>query len=140
MTFVVREWAKNTLYKLSKMKKKLDKILYCMQEQLKLYRIVSMSQIERILNENLHDKDEKIIYELSDGGRSIRDIEKLSDASRSKIALLWKRWYRIGLMERSEKYEGKRMLKSFSLSDFGIEVEFPAESHQLTQARVEDFE
>ena len=41
---------------------KLDKILYCMQEQLKLYRIVSMSQIERILNENLHDKDEKIIF------------------------------------------------------------------------------
>lgn len=66
-----------------------------------------------------------MVYELSDGEKSIRDLEKITNVSRSKVSLLWRRWYNMGIMERSEKYEGKRMRKSFSLSDVGIDVELP---------------
>ena len=60
-------------------------------------------------------EEEKKIYELSNGQRSTREIEKLVNASRSKIASLWKKWYKIGIVESSDKYGGTRM-KRLSLT------------------------
>ncbi len=110
----------------------LQKITGLLEEILKWNRILAISQLKKIFTNNL-DEEERLIYELSDGVRSIRDIETLSKVSRSKISMLWKKWRQIGIMEKSTKYEGKRMKRSFSLEDVGIEMptlSIPADNSQ----------
>jgi hypothetical protein len=117
----------------------LERIARIAEEQLKWTKLSGMTQLKSIFEENLRTDDDKRVYELSDGERSIRDIEKITNVGRTKIAALWKKWYKMGIMERSEKYEGKRMKKSFSLSGVGIDVELPTDQ-QVTEMKVEEFE
>ena len=107
-----------------------------MKEQLKWTRLAAMEQLRAIFDRSFSSNDEKLVYELSDGERSVRDIEKLSNIGRTKIALLWKKWYNMGIMEKSEKYEGKRMKRSFSLVDVGTQVPIPGEDEKS----MEEFE
>lgn len=117
----------------------LERIAKIAEEQLKWTKLSGMTQLKSIFEQNLRTDDDKRVYELSDGERSIRDIEKITNVGRTKIAALWKKWYKMGIMERSEKYEGRRMKKSFSLSDVGIDVELPTDQ-QVTEIKVEEFE
>jgi hypothetical protein len=108
--------------------------------QLKWIRVAGMSQLRSIFEQNMKTNEEKLAYELSDGERSTRDIEKLTGIGRTKIGALWRKWYRMGLMERSAKYEGKRMARSFSLQDVGIEVPPLPQGQSVTQPSAEEFE
>lgn len=110
---------------MSLVEKKLDWIGGLMQEQLRWYRLAGMNQLRTIFEKNLPSEEDKQVYELSDGERSVRDIEKIVKTGRTKIAILWKKWYMLGIMEKSQKYEGRRMKRSFSLADVGIEVSLP---------------
>ncbi len=111
-----------------------------MEEQLKWAKLAGHSQLKTIFKETLTDDEEKKVYEFSDGQRSIRDIESLTNVGRTKVATLWKKWYKMGIMEKSEKYEGKRMRRLFSLSDVGIEVELPTDTQTVQQPIEEDVE
>lgn len=100
----------------------LQKIARIGEEQLRWTKLSGMAQLKSIFEQNLKDDSEKLVYELSDGERSIRDIEKITNVSRTKVATLWKKWFNIGIMEKSIKYEGKRMQRSFSLADVGMDI------------------
>lgn len=122
----------------------LERIARAMEEQLKWTRLAGMSQLKTIFEQNLKTDQDKLVYDLSDGERSTREIEKIVGVSRTKISALWKKWYRMGLMERSAKYEGKRMARSFSLEDVGMEVPPIPQTLQAQdtsqQTKVEEFE
>jgi hypothetical protein len=108
--------------------------------QLKWVRLSGMSQLREIFDRTMRTDEEKLAYELSDGERSTRDIEKLTGIGRTKIGDLWKKWHRIGLMEKSAKYEGKRMERSFSLLDAGIEIPTLTQRPVAAQPNTEEFE
>ena len=111
-----------------------------MEQQLKWAKLAGQSQLKTIFKETLTVEEEKMVYELSDGQRSTRDIERLTNVGRTKVATLWKKWYKMGIMEKSEKYEGKRMRRLFSLSDVGIEVELPTDTQTAQQTIEEEVE
>lgn len=104
---------------------KLNLIASIMKEQLKWTKLAGRTQLKSIFENNLKTDDERRVYELSDGERSTRDIAILTNANKDKISSLWRTWYKIGIMEKSKRYEGKRMKKFFSLSEVGIEVKIP---------------
>lgn len=117
----------------------MSEIARIMREQLRWARLSGLSHLKTIFETELKTDEEKVVYEMSDGERSIRDLEKLTGVSRSRVALLWRKWYNMGIMERSEKYEGKRMRKSFSLFDVGMDVTLPT-SDNMTKKPEVDFE
>jgi hypothetical protein len=117
----------------------MSEITGIMREQLRWARLSGLSHLKTIFETELKTDEEKVVYEMSDGERSIRDLEKLTSVSRSRVALLWRKWYNMGIMERSEKYEGKRMRKSFSLFDVGMDVTLPT-SDNMTKKPEVDFE
>jgi hypothetical protein len=100
----------------------LNDIHKTLKEQLKWTRFIGVRQLKAVFDEMINKDDEKLVYELSDGEKSTRDIERLTNVGRTTVARLWDKWYKMGLMERSEKYGGGRMKHSFSLADAGIEV------------------
>ena len=115
----------------------LERIAKTVEEQLKWTKLSGMAQLKAIFEQNFRSNDEKLVYELSDGERSTRDIEKITKVGRNKIAILWKKWYKMNIMEKSTKYEGRRMKRSFSLEDVGMEVPPLPESIDSSQIKPE---
>lgn len=118
----------------------LERIAGAVEEQVRWTRFMGMIQLKTVLEQAVKGDDDKRIYELSDGERSIRDIEKRVSASRSRIASLWTKWHKMNIMERSEKYGGKRMKHLCSLAEVGIDVP-PMPGGQLApEGSQEEFE
>jgi len=82
--------------------------------------------LQRGIQENLTDDESKLVYELSDGNRSTREIaDQLRKVGRqithSTVANMWKRWVTAGIVEPSERYQG-RFRKVVTLELLGIEI------------------
>ena len=88
------------------------------------------SKFRQIIVDNLRDDESKLVYTLSDGQRSTREIAKLLSDVRKPIthgtvANMWKRWLVEGLVKPSPQYHG-RYEKLAELETLGIKV--PTES------------
>ena len=96
-------------------------------EFLRIYKFVNHSQIVEALRNELDDdsNNKKKIYELSDGTRSTRDIQKIVGISPPTITAYWKQWALSGIVvpaERKGRYKAAFDLKEYGLSAFdGIE-------------------
>lgn len=88
-----------------------------------------MQQLKSILSQSLKSDTEKIIFELSDGSRGTREIAALAGlGSNATVAAYWKKWSRLGIVEPTEKYQG-RYERICSLEQVGLDVPpFPTTS------------
>jgi len=88
-------------------------------------KLSGLPVLRRVIQENLRDDESKLVYELSDGNRSTREIaEELKKIGRAithgTVANMWRRWAASGIVEPSERYQG-RFRKVASLESLGIE-------------------
>lgn len=68
------------------------------------------------------DSDErKMIYELTDGVRTQKEISSIVNVSRSSIAYYWQKWQGLGILIPSSKFK-VRMKKVIPLSQVGIQL------------------
>jgi len=84
-------------------------------------RFAGMQQLRMILTQNLTRDIEMVIYELSDGERTTRDIARLAGVSSATVINYWKRWSKVGIVEPSEKRQG-RFQRICSLGEVGLTV------------------
>ena len=91
-------------------------------EFLMIYKFINHSQIVETLRNELDDdaSNKKKIYELSDGARSTRDIQKIVAISPPTITAYWKQWALSGIVIRTEK-KG-RFKAVFDLKEYGLSV------------------
>ena len=104
----------------------LGKILEELKEIKHWIRLSGLPVFRRAVQENLRDEESKLVYELSDGNRSTREIaEELRKMNKTlthaTVANMWKRWAILGIVEHSERYQG-RFKKVTSLESLGIEI------------------
>lgn len=102
-----------------------EEVLRELKEQTKWLRFLAFPELKRTAQENLKTKEQRRIFDLSDGKRSSYDISKhLSQegikASSQTVRNHWKRWCALGIVVPSEQYEG-RFEKIISLDDLEIE-------------------
>lgn len=111
------------LVKVSLMSKDILKdIAVTMKELLKWMRFAGMQQLRTILSQNLKTDVEMLVYELSDGTRSTRDIARLAGlGSHVTVAVYWKKWSKLGIVEPSPQFRG-RYQKICSLEEVGLTV------------------
>lgn len=101
-------------------------------------KLSGLPALRRAIQENLRDDESKLVYELSDGNRSTREI--VSELNKFGIVIthatitnIWRRWAAAGIVEPSERYQG-RFRKVASLKSLGIEVpEIRKEVRALTE-------
>lgn len=89
-------------------------------------KLAGIPELRRLSEANLRDNVDKIVYELSDGERSTREIAGAvkglgKGISHATVSNMWRRWAIMGLVEPSEKYRG-RYAKVFPLQFLGIET------------------
>jgi len=93
-----------------------------LDQLLKWTRFAGMQQLRTILTQNLTTDVEMLIYELSDGERSTREIAGLSGVgSNATVASYWRKWSKLGIVEPSEKRQG-RFRRNCSLEEVGLTV------------------
>lgn len=100
-------------------------ILSELKEQTKWLKFLVLPKLKKIIQETLVNKEQKIIYELSDGINSTHEIsKKLSEenieASHMKVLRYWGAWASLGIVIPSKNYTG-RYVKIISLKDLDIE-------------------
>ena len=82
----------------------------------------SLTYVSLIFHSALDTVQKRIIYQLSDGNKTIFEIAKAASASDHTIRRYWETWARQGIVESLKVRGGERYKKTFELEDFGIEV------------------
>jgi len=101
-------------------------------EQTKLLREIliwikfaGMKEVKEHLKSTLKKGQHKIVYQLSDGNKTIAEIHEISGVSVGAISGYWKKWVKLGLGEKISVMGGDRFKRSFDLEDIGIEIPQP---------------
>ncbi len=102
----------------------LENLLIKQEEILHLLRFMAYRTARRIIEENLTKSIERRVYELSDGIRSSRDIEKAvaKEVTQRTVVTWWQKWRRLGVVEQSPRYSG-RMQRLISLEELGLAID-----------------
>jgi len=101
---------------------KSDRIIMLLEEILKWTRFQGWRGVKDVLLDTLNDDISKLIYHYSDGKGS-REVATLAGLKSHKTVLnYWKKWAILGIVEPLKVQRGIRYKRSFSLSDFGIEI------------------
>ena len=91
-----------------------------LKELLKWTRFAGMQQLRNVLSQNLKTDVEMLVYELSDGTRSTREVASLTGiGSNATVAAYWKKWSKVGIVEPSPNYRG-RYRRICSLEEVGL--------------------
>lgn len=90
----------------------------------RLLRFVAHRQARELIEETLTKPIERRVYELSDGMRSSREIEKIvnKEVTQRTVVTWWQKWRRLGLVEQSQTYSG-RMQKVLPLEEVGLSLD-----------------
>ena len=100
-----------------------------LREILKWIKISGIKEVKSLLETQMQDDAKKLIYQLSDGTKGIREIAKIAgDLSPSTVSNYWKQWENIGLGESVGVKRGGRFKRSFDLQDFGIIIQIPKQT------------
>jgi hypothetical protein len=99
-----------------------DEQIGLLKEILKWIKFAGMKGVKDQLETTLETNQKKIIYQLSDGSKSIADIHEISGISTGAISGYWQKWVRLGLGEKIAVKGGDRFKRSFDLDDLGIEI------------------
>lgn len=93
-----------------------------MREILRWSRITAIALIGEHVVGALTSDTEKLVYNLSDGKNSSRDISsQVKVVSHKTVTNYWKKWARLGVVEPSPFFEG-RWQKVIELEQLGIDL------------------
>lgn len=82
-----------------------------LEEILKWQILQGKKILRELIPKLLDDKNKKIVYEMTDGENTIRDIEKKTNIDKSTISQWWNIWHSFGILEK----EGRKYKKIISL-------------------------
>ena len=101
-----------------------EDILKNQSEIIRFIRFLAHREFNSLVEKNLTKDIERLVYELTDGIRSSRDIENeiQKKVTQRTVVSWWQNWQKLGLLEPSPKYSG-RMQKIVSLSDIGVSMD-----------------
>lgn len=99
-------------------------ILVELKSQTRWLRFLAFNQLKEILPLTLKTKEQRRMYELSDGDNSTHEISRKLSREGIKVSHMtvynyWRKWNALGIVEPSEKHVG-RFQRIVSLKDLNI--------------------
>ena len=101
-----------------------DQMLALVDEQLRWLRLIGLGTLRTLVPEVLKTEKQRLVYELSDGTRTVRDIAGAAGVGIGTVSRLWTQWLAAGLCFESTRYTG-RAQRLTSLAAVGIDVPTP---------------
>jgi hypothetical protein len=93
-----------------------------LKEILKWIKFAGMKGVKDQLEATLETDQKKTVYQLSDGSKTIADINKMTGVSTGSISGYWQKWVKLALGQKIAVKGGDRFKRSFDLGDFGIKI------------------
>lgn len=91
-----------------------------LRELTNLVKVIGRDKVKETLEKVLDTEQKRLVYDLCDGGKGVKDIEKLTGVNVRFISEWGQEWERIGIVEQADpKVKGRRR-KLFDLAAFGI--------------------
>jgi hypothetical protein len=103
-----------------------------LRELLRWTKVSSIPHVKSLLESTLRTAEQRLAYEHS-VGITLLEVAKISGASKSSVANWWNSWTKLGIAEMKSVQGGTRAIRSFSLEDFGIDVQ---KSHHIEVTKV----
>jgi len=85
-------------------------------------RFQNRTALKVLLQEVLHSKRERLIYELTDGAKSATEIARTVGISQPRVSQVWAQWKELGIIMESVG-TGARYRHICSLSQVGLDIE-----------------
>jgi transposase len=106
----------------------LNEIADILTDFMNIARVVNYDKIKSLLSQELDTKEKRLVYELSDGVKTVREISQLSGVNISSISTWSQYWEQLGILVETRGGEVKgRRKKLFTLSSYGIKTEIQEE-------------
>ncbi len=101
----------------------LQEIAGSLRELVVWTRVIGYPTVKQTLETVLDSDEKRMVYQLTDGRRSVAEIQKMTGVNARFISEWGQEWERIGMVEQSRvsKIKGRRQ-KVFDLAVFGIPV------------------
>ena len=96
-------------------------IIDLLQELVVWTKLVYRTQVAEWFTQILDSDEKRIVYEYSDGERSVRELRELTGVSKALVSAWWRDWDQLGIMERTRRVPGRRQ-RMVSLEGLGIVV------------------
>lgn len=96
-------------------------ILEGLREQTKWLRLLGLQALRPVLEQTLRTDKHRLVYEYSNGLRSVRDIAALTGTSTKSVTTWWSEWLSLGICTESRSQAG-RAVHLAPLSRLGIDV------------------
>lgn len=113
--------SRNNDVQLQDMVSKLKEMHTILGDILKWTRFQNLPRLKEVLEKELDDQNKKLVFEYTDGQKSLRKVSDETSVPVPTIQGWWNRWYNLGILEPSEAWKG-RLKKICSLKDVGIET------------------
>lgn len=109
----------------------LQEIAESLHELVTWTRVIGYPTVKQILETVLDSDEKRLVYHLTDGQRTIAEVQKLTGVNARFISEWGQEWERIGIAEQSyvSKTRGRRQ-RVFDLSAFGIPIPDQAVSNE----------
>lgn len=101
------------------------KILLILEELLHWEKFSSFKNVKTELSEILDSNEKKIVYYLSDGKNTRKDVSQKSNVNPSSIFRYWKEWKEAAIGGSIPVNRGYRFKSYFNLADFGLLPKIP---------------
>ncbi len=101
----------------------LQEIVESLHELVAWARVIGYPTVKQMLETVLDSNEKRLVYHLTDGRRSIAELQKLTGVNARFISEWGQEWEKSGIVEQSRisKIKGRRQ-KLFDLAVFGIPV------------------
>lgn len=84
-----------------------EAIVEQLREQTKWLRVLGLQALRPLLVEILLSDKQKLVYELSDGSRTVREVGKLAGVGAGTVSVLWREWMAVGICTESSQRAGR---------------------------------
>lgn len=101
----------------------LQEIAGSLRELVTWARVTGYPTVKQTLETVLDSDEKRLVYHLTDGHRSIKEIQRLTGVNARYISEWGQEWDRIGIVgpSRVSSIRGRRQ-RAFDLADFGLEI------------------
>jgi hypothetical protein len=113
-----------------------EALLLELRKQTEWLRLLGIQQLRPLLLDTLSSDAHRMVYELSDGTRSVREIASAAGVSAASVSRFWSRWASLGLVVESEQYPG-RSKHLMSLTALGLPSPEVTEGKSSSRERVD---
>lgn len=97
----------------------LKKISITLRELTTWVKVLGRDKVKVTLEKVLDTEQKRLVYDLCDGEKNVKDIEKLTGVNVRHISEWGQEWESIGIVEQGDLRKGRRK-KLFDLAVFGI--------------------